>query len=149
MSLEKNKAIIRRWIEALNKRDLASVNDLIAPDYVEPTFQLKGFEGAKQLMAMSYKGFPDYQETIEDIIAEGDKVWSRITFTGTHTGEFLGLAPTGKKVTFTGVAVWHIVDGKIVDIWEVYDLLDFYKQLGLIEYTGKGKKFFDTSRLVH
>ena len=54
MSLERNKAIVRRWIEAENKKDLASVSDLIAPDYVEPSFQLKGFEGAKQLMAMSY-----------------------------------------------------------------------------------------------
>ena len=66
----------------------------------------------------------------------------RFKETETHTGEFRGLAPTDKKITFAGVIVYRIVDGKVTESWGVYDLLDFYKQLGVIEYTEKAKKLF-------
>ena len=91
---------------------------------------------------MLIKGFPDFHMTIEDIIAEGDKVWVRTTNTGTHKGEFRGLAPTDKK--FIEAAVWisRMVDGKVVEEWGATDELDFLKQLGIIEYTEKGKKLF-------
>jgi steroid delta-isomerase-like uncharacterized protein len=136
MSLEKNKAIVRKVIEAENKKDLALLDELIAPDYFSQTFQLRGLEGYKQYYARAYKGFPDWHETIEDIIAEGDNVCIRLKITGTHRGEYRGLAPTGKKITFTGIQIWHIVEGKVVEKESVYDLLDFYKQLGVIEYKG-------------
>jgi len=107
---------------------------------------LRGAEGYKQFYTMFLKGFPDCHETIEDIIAEGDKVWHRFTTTGTHTGEFvfgnMTLAPTGKKFTMTGVNFWHIVDGKVVEKEGIYDQLEFFKQLGVIEYTEKAKKLF-------
>jgi predicted ester cyclase len=147
MSLEKNKAIIRRWIEADNKKDLAVLDELIAADYFDPSLQVRGLESYKQVLTMVFKGFPDWHETIEDIIAEGDKVWVLEKVTGTHTGEleFLGstFAPTGKKITMTAVCIWRIVDGKVAEKEsEVYDFLDFYKQLGVIEYTEKAKKLF-------
>jgi len=147
MSLEENKAIVRRFIEEWNKRNLAALDELLAADYFDPSLQVRGLEAYKQLLTMFLKGFPDWHETIEDIIAEGDKVWVRIKVTGTHTGEleFLGstFAPTGKKSTETGVLIWRIVDGKIVEKESaVYDELDFLKQLGVIEYTEKGKKLF-------
>jgi len=85
---------------------------------------------------MFFKDFPDTHATIDDIAAEGDKVWSRSTVTGTHTGEYRGLPPAGKKITFTGVDICRVVDGKIVEAESVYDFLDFYKQLGVIEYKG-------------
>jgi predicted ester cyclase len=93
---------------------------------------------------MIYKGFPDLHDTIERarIIAEGDKVWVRVKVSGTHNGEYRGLAPPGKKITVTFVGIYRIVDGKAVERWSAYDKLDFYKQLGLIEYTEKEKKFF-------
>ena len=136
MSLEENKAIVHRWIEAENKKDLAVLDELMAADYFDPSLPVRGREGAKQLMAMMVKAFPDTHETIEDIIAEGDKVWTRIKVTQTHTGEYRGLAPTGKKITFTAVVIWRIVDGKVVESWGVYDSLDFLKQLGVIDYKG-------------
>jgi len=136
MSLEENKAIVHRWIEAENKKDLAVLDELMAADYFDPSLPVRGREGAKQLMAMMVKAFPDTHETIEDIIAEGDKVWTRIKVTQTHTGEYRGLAPTGKKITFTAVVIWRIVDGKVVESWGVYDQMDFLKQLGVIEYKG-------------
>ena len=112
MSLEENKAIIRSLVEIFNKHSLA-FDDLIAPDVIiDPT--LRGIESFKQFETNVIKAFPDYSETIEDIIAEGDKVWIRFRFIGTHTGEWnlldlfgIKLAPTGKKVTYTGVGIWR------------------------------------------
>ena len=142
MSLEENKAIVRRFVEAYNKENLDLLDDLLAPDYFDHTNQV-GPEGLKQLIGMAFKAFPDYHETIEDIIAEGDKVWIRVSVnTGTHTGEFMGLAPTGKKLTIEMVDIFRVVDGKIVEYWDVTDRLDFLRQLGVIEYTEKGKKLF-------
>ena len=146
MSLEENKAIVRRWIEEVNKRNLAALDELVAPDFFHPTHQLRGPEGMKQFYTVFLKGFPDCYETIEDIIAEGDRVWHRFRTTGTHTGEFvfgkIRLAPTGKKIAFTGVNFWRIVDGKVVEKESIYDMLDFLIQLGVIEYTEKAKKLF-------
>ena len=105
MSLEENKAIIRKVMETVNKRDLASLDELIAPDYVDATLQLKGLKGFKQSVTLLYEGFPDIHATIDDMIAEGDKVWDRVTLTATHTGEYRGLAPTGKKIAFKGVRI--------------------------------------------
>ena len=142
MSLQENKAIIRRWFEAENKKDLSSIEDIVAPDFVDHTHHLKSLEEYKQRITRFIKGFPDFKETIEDIVAEGDKVWVRFRFTGTHTGEYLGLAPTGKKITVEIVDIFRMVDGKAVEEWEVSDGLDSLKQLGLIEYTEKAKKIF-------
>jgi steroid delta-isomerase-like uncharacterized protein len=132
MSLDKNKAIVRRWIEAYNTHDLSSIDDLfdefIAPEYVDHTNQVNR-EGLKQLFIMGFTGFPDWHETIDDIIAEGDKVWIRISYTGTHTSEFRGIAPTGEKVTMTGVDIYRIENGKLVEYWNVSDSMNFNKQL--------------------
>ena len=76
------------------------------------------------------KGFPDYRITIEDLIAEGDKVAKRWTFRGTHTGEFLGIAPTGKKVMMRAVTIYCFADGKVTDIWWNYDAFGLMQQLG-------------------
>ena len=142
MSLEENKAIVRRFIEAYNNRNLDVFDDLLAPDYFDHTSKV-GPEGLKQLMNMAFKAFPDFHETVEDIIAEGDKVWVLLTYTGTHTGEWLGLAPTGKKITCMAIDIYRIVNGKIAWGRRVPTPdLGFFKQLGVIEYTEKGKKLF-------
>ena len=144
MSPEENKAIIRRLTEAENKHDVDLLDEFIAPDYFSRGLQTRSREEYKQLMAMTFNVFPDWHETIEDIIAEGDKVWYRVEITGTHKGEFRGyvpligkevrLAPTGKKFTMMQVSMKRLVNGKVVESWGVYDSLDFYKQLGIIEY---------------
>ena len=141
MSLEENKAVILSLYEADNKKDLSILDEVISPDFYDPTFNLRGAEGYKQFETAFFKGFPDWIETIEDIIAEGDKVWVRFTGTGTHKGEWLGLAPTGKKMTLKAVQIWRLVDGKVVSKDSILDLLDALKQLGVIEYTEKAKKF--------
>ena len=140
MSLEENKAIVRRWIEAYNKRNL-DFDEFIAPDYVDHTNKVDR-EGLKQLFAMGLNAFPDWYETIEDIIAEGDRVWVRITYTGTHKDEFFGLAPTSNKITTKGVDIYRIVNGKLAEYWNVTDNIDMFKQIGAIKITEKGKPLF-------
>jgi predicted ester cyclase len=143
MSLEENKAIVRGFIEAYNKRNLDLIDNFVAPDYVDHTRpQIRGLASLKQLINMGLKGVPDWHETIEDIIAEGDKVWVRLAYTGTHTGEMFGLAPTGKKITATSVDIYRIVNGKLAEYWNVTDKLALFKPQGLIEYTEIGKQFF-------
>jgi predicted ester cyclase len=142
MSLEENKKVVRRFVEAYNNQNLDLLDEILAPDYFDKTNQV-GPAGLKQLIQMAFAAFPDYHETIEDIIAEGDKVWILVrTNTGAHTGEFMGIVPTGKKLTTLAVDILRIANGKIVEYKDVVDRLDFLKQLGIIEYTEKGKKIF-------
>ena len=108
MSLEENKAIVRKAIEAINKQDPAVLDEFMAPDYVDHTNQIRGRETLIQMMMMGSKAFPDWHETIEDIIAEGDKVWVLLTYKATHTGEWLGLPPTGNKITTMNVDIYRI-----------------------------------------
>ena len=138
MSLKENKAIVRKMIEAINKQNLALLDELIAPDcvYHMNVQQIQGLEVMKQVIEAETNGFPDLHVTIEDVIAEGDKVCVRLKETVTHTGEFRGLAPTGKKINYKAITIWRIVNDKVVEGWGVYDMLDYYKQLGVIEYKG-------------
>ncbi len=142
--LEENKAIVRKMIEAINKQNLASLDELMAPDFLLHMHaqQAQGWEVNKKVIENEIKAFPDLHVAIEDIIAEGGKVCVRLQETATHTGEYRGLAPTGNKLSYTVVAIWRIVEGKIVEGWITYDQMDFLKQLGVIEYTEKGKKLF-------
>jgi len=138
VSLEENKALISKVIEAVNGRNLALLDELIASDFVyhTDTQQIQGLEVMKQVIEEEINGFPDLHVAIEDVIAEGYKVCIRLKETGTHTGKFRGLAPTGKKINYTAITIWRIVNSKVVEGWGVYDMLDFYKQLGVIEYKG-------------
>ena len=143
---EKNKAIIRRFIDAYNNRNLDIFEELVAPDYIDYTHQQHGREDFKKLFTLAFNGFPDWYENIEEIIAEGENVWVRVIATGTHTGEWnlfgVPLPPTGKKVKMEMVFIWRVVDGKLVEGREVDDSLDFLKQLDVVEYTEKGKNLF-------
>lgn len=146
MSLEENKAIVQRFVEAYNNRSLDLFDDLVAPDYIDHAHQQQGLESFKRLFKLAFKAFPDWHENIEDIIAEGDKVWVRVKATGTHTGIWnlsgVTLSPTGKKVTMMMVFIWRIAGGKLVEGWEVDDGLDLFKHIGVIEYTEKGTRIF-------
>lgn len=137
MTLEKNKAIVRRFNDAFNKNELEIFDDLFSPELVDVSFQLK------QNITDIHKGFPDVYRPIVNIIAEGDRVWMYVNGTGTHTGEYHGIVPTGKKITFSGVVIFRIIDGKIVDIEaQLWDFMDLFKQLGAIEFTEIAKRIF-------
>ena len=146
MSLEENKVIIRSLYEADNRKDLSLLDKYISPDFFEATLQMRGPEPYKQFEKMFFKAFPDWQENIEDMVAEGDKVWVYFNASGTHMGELsmLGvtLPPTGKKVGFKAVQMWHLVDGMVVEKKSVADELEAFKELDLIEPKGVGKQLF-------
>lgn len=147
MSAEENKAIVRRFMEAYNNRQLDIFDELVAEDYIDHVFEQRGREYLRQLFTMAFEAFPDWYEAIEDIIAEGDRVWVRVKATGTHTGEWnlfgAQLPPTGKKTSMMMVFIWRIADGQLAEGWEVDDNLEFLKQLGVVDYTEVGKPIED------
>jgi steroid delta-isomerase-like uncharacterized protein len=143
MSLEENKAILRRLAEAINEKDLNALDDIMAPDFVDPEQNLSGLDSFKKYESMFLNAFPDMHMTIKDIIAKDDKVWASIEVIMTHKGEFRGIPPTGNKIKLTSFQIWRIAEGKIAERQsQVWDFMDFYKHLGIIQYTEKGKKLF-------
>ena len=135
MPTEENKAVVRRMFEAYNKHDLAALEDLCAPDYVwhgPAGFGDMDLAAMKQVMPTWFAALPDLHWTVEDLIAEGDKVVSRYTCRGTHQGEFMGIPPTGKTVTVTAIIISRVAGGKCVEDWEEADMLGLFQQLGAI-----------------
>lgn len=128
-----NKDIIRRYYNELwNKWNLALADELIAPDVAfrgSLAVETQGLEGFKAYVNTVRTAFPDFHNTIEDLIAEGDKVVARLTYNGTHNGELFGIAPTGKRVAYSGVAIFRIVNNKIVNGWVLGDIPSLLKQL--------------------
>ena len=127
MSAEENKAVIRRWIEAYNERDLQAEADVLAPGFVAHVpaapGPLEGLEAWRQFSGPFAEAFPDLRLTVQDIAAEGEKVAARVAFNGTHRGEFQGIPPSGKEVAFTSMEFNRVVDGKVEVHWVELDLL--------------------------
>lgn len=136
MPIEENKAIVRRWGEEVwGKASLAAIDELFAPNFVfnyPPPGVTPDLEGYKKTVTMLTAPFADIQGSAEDMVAEGDKVAVRWTWRLTHTGEFMGIAPTGKQVTITGISILRIVGGKIVEEWGEMDTLGMLQQLGAL-----------------
>ncbi len=140
MSLEENKAIeLRFFEEVVNKGNLAIIDEIVAANFVQhdaPPGLSADREGMKQFFAMAHSAFPDFKSTLEDMFAEGDKVVQRFTARGTHKGEWMGIAPTGKQIAVTGIAIHRITDGKIVEDWTNMDTLGMMVQLGVVPPPG-------------
>ena len=131
---EENKAIVRRKIEEVfsAQGNLDVADEIFAPEYVGYPEDVRGPEGAKETAKMYRNAFPDVQLSIEDQVAEGDKVVTRWIGSGTHQGEMMGIAPTGNQVRVDGMTISRIEDGKIVEEWDIYDALGMMQQLGAI-----------------
>ena|SRR5687768_17469083 len=132
MFIEDNKKIVRRYQDIYNSNDLDCLIEVVSEDLLTPNIMPgipHGLEGAKAAHRIMLAGFPDYQTIIEDMIAEGDKVVARIKMTGTHAGEFIGIQPTGKQVTFTGIYIVRIANGKIVEHWGEEDGVSLLQQM--------------------
>jgi len=137
MSTEENKALARRVIEHMfNEGNLDVADELLALDYVDhdPSLpeDVHGPEGFKEYVGMYRAAFPDLHVQIEDQLAEGDRVATRWTGTGTHDGELAGIAPTGKRVTVPGMEIVRIANGRLVEGWEGYDSGTLMRQLGVM-----------------
>jgi len=135
MSIEENKKIVRRYQEIYNSNDLETLGEVVSQDLLTPKIMPgipTGIEGAKAAHRIMLAGFPDYQTIIDDLIAEDDKVVARITMSGTNTGSFMGMPPTGKHVSFTGIYVARMANGKIVEHWGEEDGVGLLQQLGVL-----------------
>ncbi len=137
---EHNKMLVRRAIEEVwNKGNLTAIEEFVARDFVihtsTPGSDVHGPEGAWRFVATMREAFPDIHLTIEDQIAEGDRVVTRWTARATHTGPFQGMPPTGRQVRMAATDVDRIVNGKVVECWSQMDDLSLMQQLGVVPTT--------------
>jgi steroid delta-isomerase-like uncharacterized protein len=145
MSAQENKALVRRWVEGLfNDGNLDVADEILSPDFVlhvpfDPR-ELRGAEAVKQFVSAYRQAYPDGHTTIEDQIAEGDQAVNRWRATGTHRGEFQGLAPTGNRVEVTGIDIVRVAGGKLVEGWVELDGLGWMQQLGTILAPGQSEE---------
>jgi steroid delta-isomerase-like uncharacterized protein len=131
------KATFRRFVDVLNAGDpeliWEAIDELVEPDALIRTplpIEATGAQLAKEVFARLLRAYPDLHITIEDLIEEGDRVVSRNTVTGTHQGEYMGIPPTGKSVTYNEVIIARFAEGRIAETWGVVDVLAQMRQLG-------------------
>ena len=127
-----NAAVVQRLVAAINAADLAALDEVVAPDFVDRT-PLPGLPpnraGLKQAVGQFHAAFAGARWTIEQLVVDRDSVAARLTFRGTHRGEVLGIAPTGRQVTVDGIAIYRIVNGRVREEWAVRDLFGLLRQL--------------------
>jgi steroid delta-isomerase-like uncharacterized protein len=140
MSTEKNKALVHRFEEEVwNGRNPSLVDEFFAASHI---FRAAGSppldrEGHRQMIAHFQGAFPDGRNTSEELLADEDKVVQRWTYRGTHHGAFQGIPPTGRQVTLTGISIWRVEGGQIVESWHELDTLGLMQQLGVIPAPGQ------------
>ena len=133
--MEENKAMVRRLVEGINAGDIEdTVDELLAP---------RAARRVKRLFTEFYTAFPDWREEIVELVAEGNTVAGRFRCSGTHRGEFLGEAPTGKRMEVEEVFFLRAEDGKFVDFWALEDSLGRMRQLGLLHSRSRGSEEAD------
>jgi hypothetical protein len=134
-----NKATVMRLLDAVNSGDAGlisqTIDEVFDPDVKQHTpFEATGVQTLKEMVfGRLYRAFPDLHITVEDLIADGDKVVAKDTVTGTHLGEFNGLPPTGKSVAYTEIFIMRFVNGRIAEVWGIADIFSQMKQLGMIQ----------------
>ena len=141
MSTEQNKAIVRQLIEeVINQNNLSLGEQLMAADIIEheelPPGIPTGIEGTKIMFSMLHNAFPDFKATINDLIAEDDKVVVFMTWTGTQHGEWMGLPPSGKPMSINVMDIFRVADGKLVEHWGMMDSMAMMQQLGALPTPG-------------
>ena len=136
------KEFARRWNEEIwGQQNTDIIDDLVDEDFVgydpsrpEP---VRGPEGVREVVEMLFSAFPDTQVDLEEIVAEGDRIAMRITASGTHEGEFMGIEPTGEEMEVEVMSFQRIEDGKAVEEWQIVDTLGMLQQLGAVELPGE------------
>ncbi len=136
MPAEQNKAAARRFLEETDKGNLDVIDEQVSPDAVDHNpfpGQAPGAEGVRQVFAMLKAAFPDMSQSIQDMVAEGDRVAIRSTLHGTHRGEFLGIPATGKQVALPGIDIIRFdEEGKMIEHWGLFDVPLLMQQLGVM-----------------
>lgn len=138
--IERNKAIVRRFVAFINTGDTRIADEVVAPNYLERDpfpGQAPGREGLKAVILMARAAFPDLVWVMDEMVAEGDLVASRFTWRGTHRGTFLGVPPTGTSVKVTGMVFDRIVAGQMVESQLLMNLMSLLGQLGALPLPGQ------------
>ncbi len=140
MSEQENKALNERFFaQVFNAHNVDAIDELLSDDFVEHQ-EFPGFghdrAEAKRFFAYMTQAFPDLHAEIHEMVASGDRVAIRSTFTGTHEGEFLGVPPTGKSVSVDGIDIVRVVDGRATDHWGIFDAMGMMQQLGVMPAPG-------------
>ena len=134
MSREAGETIRFFIEEVFNKGNFSILEEVIHPEYrySSPEGQLEGIDQLRDLIQGFRQGFPDLNLSIDDLFVAENKVCTRFTLTGTHQGEYMGISATEKAIKVTGVVISRLTDGKIIEEWEILDMLGFFQQLGLV-----------------
>ena len=136
---EENKGIVRRSYEEITAGDMGAFARYFASDLVlhgTGGMEIRGIDGFKEMVSMYLSAFSELKTEIHDQAAEGDKVWTRLSHTGTHTGELQGIAPTGNGISIGVMNVHRLDGGKIVEMWDLTDEMGMMQQLGVIPAPG-------------
>ena len=139
MDCERNKAAKRKYFDAFNAQNLDAIDELFAPEYVlhiAGSPDVEGPETLKEMVAGSLATLSDATLTVDDMVAEGDKVATRWKITAIHSGEFMGVPPTNRQITVQGIIIDRFVDGKVVEAWESMDMYGLMTQLGALPSDG-------------
>jgi steroid delta-isomerase-like uncharacterized protein len=135
MNVEQNKALLRRYLEAWGRGDTRVMWDMLSADHVThnlATGKVLGVDFEIEACQIWHAAFSHTELTIEQLVTEGDTVSAHWTLTGTHTGSFVGVSPTGKRVQVAGMEINRIIDGKIVEIWRLSDTMTLMQQIGAV-----------------
>jgi steroid delta-isomerase-like uncharacterized protein len=139
---EQNKALLRRFFEEVwNEGNLDAIDEIMSPNFTNQTAQpgiSPDRDGVKQFVAAYRSAFPDVHMHVEDQVAEGDRVVTRFTGTGTHTGDLMGIPATGKEINVTGMGLHRVEGGQIVEGWTEADQMGMMQQLGVVPAPGQG-----------
>ena len=139
MSTEDNKALVQRFFEeVINQKNLAALDQFVSPTAVNHTVPSGLPQGPSQFLSLHLTAFPDVKATVEDLLADGDKVVALVSYRGTHQGAFMASSPTGKPISVMGINIFRIVNGQMVEHWGLADRLSALQQLGVVPPPGQG-----------
>jgi predicted ester cyclase len=133
MTTDDNKALVQRFFdEIINQKNLAALDQFVPPNAVNHTVPTGLPQGPSQFLGLHLNAFPDVKATVEDLLADGDKVIARVSYRGTHQGTFRGIPPTGKQIAVMGINIFRIANGKLVEHWGLTDRIAALHQLGVV-----------------
>lgn len=138
MTTDDNKALVQRFYEeVINQKNLAALDQFVAPNAVNHTVPTGLPQGQSQFLGMHLGAFPDVNVTVEDLLAEGDKVIARVSIRGTQQGAFGSIHPRGKPIMVMAINIFRITNGKMVEHWGLADRLSALQQLGVVPAPGQ------------
>jgi predicted ester cyclase len=138
MSTVDNKTLVQQFFDVvINQRKLAALGQFIPPNGINHTVPAGLPQDPNQFLGLHLGAFPDLRATVEDLLADGDKVTARVSYQGTHQGPFMGIPPTGKQITVMGINIFRIANGQLVEHWGLSDRITALRQLGVVPPAGQ------------